>query len=207
MPPFQRVVWSPVEVEWLSKNKTMPVNQLTQALSKSQTAVKRKLAELTGKNPKVHAKKRQISKIGRRKDCDNCFLRSSWEANSYRYFKYLGKHGEHRIVLIEVEPTVFSFAPFGILRGTVSYTPDFKITYSDGSYLWIEVKGFMKRQDATKIKRFIKYFPNEGKKLRAITGSVKTKSTSQMAALGVPIFIYYNDMKKKYKDVIPNWET
>ena len=199
---YQRVVWSPVEEEWLSKNKTVPINQLTQALAKSRSAIQKKLIELNGESKGLKVKKKQISKIGKRKDCNNQFFRSSWEANVYRYLQQ-----DSEVVLIEIEPTTFSFAPFGILKGTVSYTPDFKVTKYDGTYFWLEVKGFLRRMDKTKLKRFRKYYPEEAAKLYAVTGSETTASTKFFQEINVPIYRYYNFLKKTCAREIPGWES
>lgn len=199
----QKIIWSPVEVDYLKAHKDDPINQLTVALSKSRNAINKKLAELRGTSPATNKKsgpKNKKSNIGKRKDL-GIFLRSGWEADCLRYLKTI------KIVsLVEYEPTVFSFAPFGVLKGTVSYCPDFKMTFLDGTYVWIEVKGFLKRQDKTKINRFKKYFPAEFAKLRAITGSENTTATKFFKSIGVPIYAYYNDLKKEYKDKIPYWE-
>lgn len=196
-----KVIFSPVEEEYLRKHKDYPINQLCQALAKSRTAVKKKIAELEGKPSSLKVKKKQISKIGRRKDCDNQFFRSSWEANCYRYFKQ-----RKDITRIEVEPTDFSFAPFGIIKGTVSYTSDFKVHMKSGDYIWVEVKGFLRRQDKTKLKRFKKYYPEEFRKLTYITASKKVAATKFFDELGVPAFCYYQDLKKEWKEKIPGWE-
>jgi hypothetical protein len=196
-----RVVWSPVEEEWLRKNKHYPINQMTQALSKSRYAINKKLAEMKGRKTSTKIKKKVISKIGRRKDCDNMFLRSAWEANVYRYLKR-----DESIKFIEVEPTTFSFAPFGILKGTVSYTPDFKVTFVGGGYMWVEVKGYLKKTDQTKIRRFKKFFPKEFSNMFFIAGSPGTAASKFFTELGVPSLIYYNDLKKRFSKEIPGWE-
>ena len=199
--PVRKVVWSPVELEYLQKHKSNPVNQLCIALAKSRYAVKSKLSEI--KSGKVPAKKKKTirSKIGKRPDLGNLFMRSSWEADFLRVLKK-----DKTIKHIEYESTDFTFWQFGIKKGTVSYTPDFKVTFRDGSHVWIEVKGWMKAQDKTKIRRFKKYYPNEFKNLMAVTGSSGTKATQFFNEQGIPIYAYYSDLKKQYKKVIKNWE-
>lgn len=69
----------------------------------------------------------------------------------------------HRIALGEVtcwefEPHTFVFS--GISRGSVCYTPDFKITYPDGSVEWLEVKGWERSRDRTKWKRMASHYPS-----------------------------------------------
>lgn len=202
---FRKVVWSPVEIEYLKKNIHKPVMQLTIALAKSKNAVTKKIKELDvapGAAKKTVKQGIQRTKIGKRKDCNNIFFRSGWEANTFRLLVR-----DKQIKLVEYEPTTFSFTNFGILKGTVSYTPDFKITYSDGSYKWIEVKGgYMRAADRTKIRRFKKYFPDEFKKLTAVTPGPNSSTTKFFQEQGVEIRWHYPELNKKYRNVIPHWE-
>lgn len=201
---------SQIELEYLKSHADYPINQLCIALSNTKNQIKKALADLD--NKKTKSKKalpgnKHRSNIGKRKDLNNQFFRSSWEANLYRYLKHtIGKSA-----LIEYEPTDFTFWQFGIKKGTVSYTPDFKITYVDESgnktYEWIEVKGgFLKSQDKTKIRRFQKYYPDEAKHLRAVTPGLNSKTALFFKEVGVPIKYVYPDLNKEYKKVIPNWE-
>jgi hypothetical protein len=205
MSRFQKVIWSLVEERWLRENKDLPINHLCGELSKSRNAVKKKLAELFGnggaEKKKVKGRSIPKTKIGKRVDCDNNLLRSAWEANSYRYIKTLSG-----VDFIEVEPTTFSFAPFGVLKGTVSYTPDFKVHFKNGDYIWIEVKGYIDRQGKTKIRRFKKFYPEEAAKLHCIVGSEKTSSAKFFVEEQIPAFFYYNEVKKEHSKSIPNWE-
>lgn len=97
------------------------------------------------------------TKSGKRADLNNQFFRSSWEANYARYLNWLIEHGE--IKSWEFECHTFTFP--GITRGTISYTPDFKVYENDGSYSWHEVKGWMDNKSKTRLKRMAKYFPDE----------------------------------------------
>lgn len=85
------------------------------------------------------------------------YFRSRWEANYARYLEFL----KNRNIIQEWlhEPQTFWFE--NIKRGTRSYLPDFKVTYADGTYKWVEVKGYYDSKSLTKIKRFRKYYPNE----------------------------------------------
>ena len=194
-----RVQWSPIEIEYLQKHhSSIPIDQLTIALAKSRNAIKNKLAELAGKPVKKGKKSGAKSKIGKRKDL-GIFQRSGWEADFLRYCIYKGLKADY-------EPTTFSFITFGITHGTVSFTPDFKL-YTKNDYLWIEVKGFLKTSDKTRIRRFKKYFPQEFDKLQVIVGSPNTAADKFFKSMNVPIYAYFNDWKKKYKDIVPNWES
>ena len=186
-----KIVWSPVEETYLKEHRDDPIMQLTIALAKSRAAIKRKLDEFDGK--KVTKKMSKRSVIGRREDL-NQFFRSNWEANCARWFNHKNKKWEY-------EPTVFSFFEHGIKRGTVSYSPDFKV-----GTLWVEVKGLLTSRGRTAIRRFKKFYPKEFKKLRAIPGRPGTKADLFFKEIGVPIMAYYNELDKKHKKIIDNWE-
>ena len=94
--------------------------------------------------------------IGKRKDLNDQFFRSSWEANYARYLNLLIKHGN--IAKWEYEPDEYEFVK--IKRGNRYYKPDFKVFYNDGTFEYHEVKGYYDRQSLTKLKRFRKYFPH-----------------------------------------------
>lgn len=93
---------------------------------------------------------------GKREDLCNQYFRSSWEANIARYLNFLGKKWEY-------EPREFIFE--GVRRGCISYTPDFYIIDDD---TWIEVKGWMDKKSATKLRRFKKYYPDQFSRLEII---------------------------------------
>jgi hypothetical protein len=94
------------------------------------------------------------SKSGKRDDI-GIYVRSRWEANYCRYLTHLQKEG--RIKKWEYEPRTFVF--YGVTRGCVSYLPDFRLTYPDGSIEYIEVKGRETSKDRTKWKRMAKFYP------------------------------------------------
>jgi hypothetical protein len=102
----------------------------------------------------------EVSKNGRRK-CTiggkTYSFRSHWEVNYAHYLEQLKK--QKAIVDWEYESQVFWFE--GIRRGKTNYTPDFKVTYYGGRYEWREVKGWMSPGDKTKLKRMLKFFPEE----------------------------------------------
>jgi len=201
---FQKVKWTLAEEYYLKHHKDHPVSQLSIALEKSFNAIKKKLKELeAGITLTTTVKKKQVSKIGRRPDCNNLFLRSSYEANFFRYMKHTYPN-----YILEYEPTTFSFAPFGVLKGTVSYTPDFKIydKNNPNDYSIIEIKGFLRQQDKVKIKRFKKYYPGEFSKLSVVVPSEKSKTYTFFKEIGIEKICLYNELNKQYKNIIPNWE-
>ena len=107
------------------------------------------------------------------------FFRSRWEANYGFYLEWLKNTGY--IESWEHEPKTFWFE--GIKRGIVSYLPDFKIIFHDGSHEWHEVKGHMDSRSRTKIKRFKKYFPKE---IHKVFGAAWFKKNTSKNAKFVP---------------------
>lgn len=111
------------------------------------------------------------------------YYRSKWEANYARYLEWLKQKGD--ISDWKHEPETFWFD--GIKRGCMSYLPDFKVTESNGSIAYHEVKGWMDDRSKTKIKRMAKYHPN----VKLIV--IDSKS--------------YASIKKVMQPIIKDWET
>lgn len=83
------------------------------------------------------------------------WMRSIWERNVARYFEFLKKNGQ--IKEWEYEPERFIFHK--VLFGNRSYLPDFRITENNGDTYFVEVKGFMDKSSAVKLKRMRKFYP------------------------------------------------
>jgi hypothetical protein len=134
---------------------------------------------------------------GKRKDLNNQYLRSKWEANYARYLNYLGLEWEY-------EPKTFEFKE--IKRGTRHYTPDFYIPKED---VFIEVKGWFTSKGETAIKRFFKYFPEKAKKLKIVLDKEFSKAyyiaTEELGVEKENIESYY-EIEKKLSGLIKNWE-
>ncbi|HYE69046.1 MAG TPA: DUF1064 domain-containing protein [Anaerovoracaceae bacterium] len=84
-----------------------------------------------------------------------CFFKSTWEINYARWLEWLKE--QKQILDWEYEPDIFRYEK--IKRGTKYYVPDFKVRLLDGSFEYHEVKGYMDQKSRTKLKRFLKYFP------------------------------------------------
>ena len=119
-------------------------------------------------------------------------IRSGWENNVLLWLNHIK-------VKWEYEPQVFYFNE--VKRGTKGYTPDI---WLPSEKVWIEVKGYMSSVDKTKIKRFKKYYPEEFKKLHAITKNDKVDSTKFFQDFGVPIYAYYDDIAQEFGG-LDNW--
>ena len=105
-------------------------------------------------NTENYPKTSRRGRGGKRKDLDNLYVRSSWEANYARYLNLLKRTGD--ILRWEYEPDTFEFE--GIKRGSRFYTPDFKVFSGEDSFEYHEVKGYMDAKSATKLRRMSKYF-------------------------------------------------
>lgn len=120
--------------------------------------------------------KNQRSKSGRRKDLNDRYFRSAWEANYARYLNFLIKN--KKIVRWEYEVDVFEFP---IKRGSRSYLPDFKVWVTEDTYEYHEVKGYMDQRSATKIKRMGKYHPEI--KLLVVDGPIYKGISESVSSL------------------------
>jgi hypothetical protein len=116
---------------------------------------------------------------GRRPDLGGLYLRSRWEANWARYLNLLVQ--QRVIVGWEYEPCVFEFS--AIKRGSRTYTPDFRVTYPDGTVIYQELKGWMDPKSATKLARMSRYYPDV--KLEVI-GKKEYTRMSTIVGCGLP---------------------
>ena len=124
----------------------------------------------------------QRTKRGYRKDL-GFSVRSGWEANYARYLKWRKEVGD--IAGWEYEPDTFWFSEW-YKRGTLSYLPDFKVTFLDGRIEYHEVKGFLTPKAKTQLKRMAKRYP--GVKVELIDSN------------------RYYAVKKQMRGLIKNWE-
>jgi hypothetical protein len=105
------------------------------------------------------------------------YFRSSWE---YYYCLFLEKlKQEKKILNYEHEPECFWFE--GIKRGVRSYLPDFKVYHLNGTFEYVETKGYMDSKSQTKIKRMAKYHPQI--KLRVVDSEWFKKNLKTIKSL------------------------
>ena len=83
------------------------------------------------------------------------YMRSGWELEYACYLDMLIEFGI--IESWEYEPKQFDFKQW--LKKAKSYLPDFKLNFYNGTSEYHEVKGYMDKVSKTKIKRFLKYYP------------------------------------------------
>lgn len=158
---------------------------LLQQNSVSKTEVRNTILKQTGGTPMAKFKSGYKPYLG-------VSIRSGWENNVLLWLN-------HQNIKWTYEPEVFYFTE--VKRGTKGYTPDIWLSKEE---IWIEVKGYMSSVDRTKIKRFKKYYPEQFKKLQAITKNAKVDSTKFFKDFGVPIYAYYDDICEQYSH-LPNW--
>ena len=145
----------------------------------------------------------EVAKGGYRKDLKQ-FFRSKMEANVARYFNL-------RECKWEYEPVEYFFNK--IKRGQRYYKPDF-IIYSADTHFLIEVKGYFRPEDKTKLKRFKKNYPEEFNKLKFVIPDkyARDKANGEMIKficddLGIDFeeIISYKEIEK-YGKLILGWE-
>lgn len=128
-----------------------------------------------------------VAQSFKRRDLDNRYFRSAWEANYARYLNWCIETNFGGVIKWEYEPKRFKFEK--ITTGNRFYTPDFKVYFDDGTYEWHEVKGWLNDSSKTKLKRFNRYFPEEAARL-VIIDRQKMKI-----------------IRNNFAAVIPNWES
>ena len=144
-----------------------------------------------------------LTRGGYREDLKQYF-RSKWEANMSRYYNFVD-------IKWIYEPQEFEF--YKIKRGNRFYKPDF---YLPGQDRFIEVKGWFRPADKTKLRRFKKYYPVQFTKLRfVIKDPYDPRSKNNAEALNFLIgelkidfsqIEGYNYIEKAVGKLIPNWE-
>lgn len=145
---FKEAASKRVTKEWQDPNSTFNSDDFRQRKSDYMTAAQ-------AKNPLLR-KGYSRGKQGKRKDIDNMYFRSSWEANYARYLNWLMANGN--LYKWEYEPDTFWFE--SIKRGIRSYLPDFKLWDTKESVpYYVEIKGWMDDKSRTKLKRMAKYYP------------------------------------------------
>lgn len=144
----------------------------------------------------------ETSKKGYREDLKQ-FFRSKMEANVARYYQYQRINWQYEGLEYEFK---------SIKRGTRYYKPDFYLEDRDNI---VEVKGWFRRTDKIKLKRFKKYYPKEFEKLVFIIPDKwgRDRKTGEMVAfivdvLGKDFFQEIESYKEmeKFGSMIPGWE-
>jgi len=134
------------------------------------------------------------AKGGKRKNLDDIYFRSAWEANYARYLNFVD-------IKWEYEPKEFEFEE--IKRGTRFYTPDF---YLPGGDRWIEIKGYFDDKSQTKIKRFKKYHKSAFDKLTMVIRSLTHKNAHLARDMDVPNLESYEKIRDNFGPMCDNWE-
>jgi endonuclease I len=120
-------------------------------------------------------------------------VRSTYENNFCLYLNHLG-------IAWEYEPEKFRFP---VERGARVFIPDFYLPDLD---IWIEIKGRFTSIDRTKMKRMKKYHPEVFKKMQYVVLKAGTEPDIWYKSIGLKPFVYIDDLKKEFKDVLDNWE-
>ena len=212
--------------KWMEKME-IPTRTIGEGVSIAQTGIKHNKewneAISNGhNNMKPELKKKIIESVlkyninygdrsrGGTRDDLGIYVRSGWEANICRYLNFIK-------IKWEYESTTYYFNDSPIIKnkirkGTLSYTPDFRLIDSN---TLIEIKGFFRSKDITKLKRFKKYYPNEFNRLKFIIYNkyARSKMNGEQIHILCDILkvdfdsiISYKEIKNKLSKLIPNWE-
>ena len=119
-------------------------------------------------------------------------FRSLWERNFARCLEVQGFDWTY-------EKNVFTFN--GVIRRPFQYIPDFYDLTND--ILW-EVKGFLRSQDRSRIKRFRKYYPEDFKKLKVLCSKGNKTTRGFFEGIGVPCE-FIEDWKEEWEEKV-QWE-
>jgi len=141
------------------------------------------------------------TKGGKRKDI-GLYVRSSWEANMVRIYRYTNTKFQY-------EPCEFAFE--GIKRGCRFYKPDFYLPDED---VYVELKGYLNGESKTRLKRMLKYHPTIATKMRIVVDQIfsrdfkLTKIASAIISLGYEVtqLQAYAPLEKTYR-FLPEWES
>ena len=125
----------------------------------------------------------QHIKHGYRDDIPGHWMRSSWDANIYRWCRWLTEQG-----VIEKFGYEVTKVPYRVMRkpGTRHYIPDFTILSIDGVTAHWEVKGYFSDAD----KRKMRYVMDQHPELNI---ALMTQE-------------YYRLVEREYSHLVPNWE-
>ena len=127
------------------------------------------------------SKRRGRSKSGGFREDIGMYCRSSWEHNVILILRLRQTQG--LISEWHYEPDTFRFP---VKRGVLSYTPDFRVHYPDGTSVYQEVKGYMNQRSRTALERMAKFHPEH---------TIIVIDTQAYRALEI-----------EYAGMFPNWE-
>ena len=131
-------------------------------------------------------------------------MRSQWECHIALWLDYIK-------VKWEYEAYRFDFAEG--TRGAKSYLPDFYIpkykpTKTNGlpdlglTDCYLECKGYLTSRARMQIVHFQRDYPEQAKKLVAITYSPNAAATKYYNKKGIPILAYYKDLEKNFSHIL-----
>lgn len=129
-------------------------------------------------------------------------FRSGWERNFARWLTIRGVSWTFERVSFTFQISPSSGKPYK--KKPWVYIPDFHDVQADVLY---EVKGYLRSEDRSKIKRLKANYPDEFKKLRAVCSKGNKKAITFYRAQGVPV-IFIEDCKAEYIKLskVNHWE-
>jgi len=128
----------------------------------------------------------------------NYSFRSGWEMNFARVLVAQKREWTYERVSFTFTTSPTTGKPYRWKPWV--YIPDFHDLKS--GILW-EVKGYLRSEDRSKMKRFKANYPEEFKMLKAVVGRGNKKAKAFYSQMGIPM-VFYEDLRDEYKDKV-NW--
>jgi len=120
-------------------------------------------------------------------------FRSAWERN---FARVLCK----KKIEWTYEERVFQF--YGVSRRPFQYVPDFYEVKAD---IYWEVKGYLRSQDRSKMRRLKAQYPEAFKKMRALLSKNNKAAIAFYSRVGIPMS-FIEDLREEWSDKIKAWE-
>lgn len=120
-------------------------------------------------------------------------FRSGWERNFARVLTAMGVRWTY-------EQRIFTFSDYK--KRPHQYVPDFIETES--GVIW-EVKGYLRSEDRSKMRRLKKNYPEEFKRMKACLSKGNKTAIAFYTKIGIPC-TFIEDLRDLWKPSIPEWE-
>jgi hypothetical protein len=120
-------------------------------------------------------------------------FRSAWERNFARVLTAKGIDWTY-------EQRIFTFSDYK--KRPHQYVPDFIETES--RIIW-EVKGYLRSEDRSKMRRLKKNYPEDFRRMKACLSKSNKTAIAFYTKMGIPC-TFIEDLRDQWRDSIPGWE-
>jgi hypothetical protein len=156
-----------------------------------------------GKKPKKNIRTASSmfarTRKGKREDLGDDVFRSATEANFARVLTKLG-------IKYKFEQRTFFFHDYK--NKPHQYTPDFEIPKGTKGFKpgWYEIKGWFRKEDRNKRRRFKKNYPDEAAKFTVVVYRSSEKKNIEFCKQQGFNVMFYDKLTKEHAATIPTWE-